>query len=152
MELKVVSLDRVYGPLSLEKLVQLAAQGRLSPHDQVRAAGTSTWHSVTDVPAVAASMPQPSMAQMAAEGGTDVDLTILRDGRPLDAPITVTRGKIKQRNVFAEMIPGDGPVFQDQIGEECHRDPAHKKGLSLRGKEARGTKKFKGQRGHGGIE
>jgi biopolymer transport protein ExbD len=74
LELRVVSLDRVYGPLSLEKLVQLAAQGRLSPHDQVRTAGTSAWHSITEVPAVAASMPQPSMAQMAADGGTAVDL------------------------------------------------------------------------------
>jgi len=73
LELRVVSLDRVYGPLSLEKLVQLAAQGRLSPHDQVRTAGTSTWFPITEVAAIAASMPQPSMAQTGAEGGTAVD-------------------------------------------------------------------------------
>lgn len=74
MELRVVSLDRVYGPLSLEKLVHLASQGRLSPQDQVRAVGTSTWHSIAEVAAIAASMPQPSMAQTTEEGGTAVDL------------------------------------------------------------------------------
>jgi biopolymer transport protein ExbD len=57
MELKVASLNRVYGPVTMEKLVHLATAGRISAHDMVRRAGTADWLLVTDVPALAASLP-----------------------------------------------------------------------------------------------
>jgi biopolymer transport protein ExbD len=74
MELKVVSLNRVYRPVPFDKLVQLATQGRLSPQDLVRPVGTETWYPVSEVPALAASLPQPVFARTAAEGGPVVDL------------------------------------------------------------------------------
>lgn len=58
MELKVVSLDRVYGPVPMEKLIRLASTGRIAAHDLVRPAGTTEWLRIADVPALAASVPQ----------------------------------------------------------------------------------------------
>jgi biopolymer transport protein ExbD len=74
MELKLISMDRVYSPVPFDKLVQLATQGRLSPDDLVRPVGTQTWYPVSEVPALAASLPQPALAQAAAEGGPVVDV------------------------------------------------------------------------------
>jgi len=73
MELKVVSLDRVYGPVPWDKLVQLAQQGRISAEDLVRQAGTEAWSRVDEVPALAASLPQPSLV-LTDEGGAAVEL------------------------------------------------------------------------------
>lgn len=71
MELKVVSLNRVYRPVPFDKLVQLAAQGRLSANDQVRPLGTETWYPVTEVPALAAALPEP--ASVAAGGPVEIE-------------------------------------------------------------------------------
>jgi biopolymer transport protein ExbD len=57
MHLKVVSLDRVYGPVDINKLVALAAQGRIAPGDLVRPASGGDWIPVTQVPAIAAALP-----------------------------------------------------------------------------------------------
>jgi len=57
-ELKIVSLGRVYGPVPMGKLVRLAGAGRISAHDQVRPTGTAAWLAVTEVPALAAALPQ----------------------------------------------------------------------------------------------
>jgi len=58
MELKIVSLGRVYGPVPMDKLLCLAAAGRIAAHDMVRPVGATTWLLVTEVPALAASLPQ----------------------------------------------------------------------------------------------
>ena len=58
MDLKIVSLGRVYGPVPLEKLLRLAGAGRISAHDMVRPVGTTAWLLVTEVPALAATLPQ----------------------------------------------------------------------------------------------
>jgi biopolymer transport protein ExbD len=71
MDLKVVSLNRVYSPVPFDKLVQLAAQGRLSSQDQVRPVGTEAWYPVTDVPALAAALPEPPPA--AAAGAVEIE-------------------------------------------------------------------------------
>ena len=68
MQLKVVALDKVYGPVAMDKLIQLAAQGRLSPQDQVCNVGTDAWTAVADVPALAAAMPQAAVVGASITG------------------------------------------------------------------------------------
>jgi len=79
LELKIVSLDRVYGPVSLEQLVRLAAEGRVCAQDLVRKAGAQTWHRVADVPAIAASLPQEPIRKSLAAGSDSVDLGLDAD-------------------------------------------------------------------------
>lgn len=69
MQLKLVSTNKLYGPVPMDKLIQLASEGRLSPEDQVRAAGTETWYAVADVPALAGSLPKTAVVPSSAEGG-----------------------------------------------------------------------------------
>lgn len=54
MELKIVSLGRAYGPVTMDTLIRLAAEGRISADDMVRAAGTKTWQPLLEVPSLAA--------------------------------------------------------------------------------------------------
>ncbi|MBN2578155.1 MAG: biopolymer transporter ExbD [Pirellulales bacterium] len=54
MELKVVSLGRVYGPVPMETLIRLATEGRISAEDLVRPAGATDWQPLTQIPALAA--------------------------------------------------------------------------------------------------
>ena len=68
MELKVVSLGRVYGPVPLETLVKLATGGRISADDLVRPSRTQAWLRVTDVPALAACLRQASSVGQDIEG------------------------------------------------------------------------------------
>jgi len=62
-ELKVVSLNRVYGPVDLGSLVRLAAQGRLSPRDMVRAVGVREWTPLAEVPQIAGALPQRRVSE-----------------------------------------------------------------------------------------
>ena len=73
LELKIVSLDRSYGPLPLSALVRLATEGRIAPQDLVRPAGTQQWHRVDEVPALAAALPRRAAGEAAGEGGEAVD-------------------------------------------------------------------------------
>jgi len=54
MELKVVSLGRVYGNVPLDTLVRLAMEGRISADDQVRPKGTKEWQAAGEFPGLAA--------------------------------------------------------------------------------------------------
>ena len=72
-ELRVASLKRTYAAVPLETLVRLAAEGRLSPQDEVRAVGSETWAPVTDVPALAAGMPTRGEAVAEIEFELDAD-------------------------------------------------------------------------------
>ncbi len=62
MELRLVTLGRDYGPLPMSKLVRLATAGRLAPHDMVRPVGTTAWLLLTEVPPLAAALPQATEA------------------------------------------------------------------------------------------
>jgi biopolymer transport protein ExbD len=86
MELKVVSLGRVYGPVPVDKLVQLAQQGRISAEDLVRPVGTETWYRADEVPALAASLLQPSLV-LSTEGGPAVDLAADADSLRAILPV-----------------------------------------------------------------
>jgi biopolymer transport protein ExbD len=68
MELKVVSLDRVYRPVPMETLVRLATEGRISAEDLVRPAGTEAWCRVDQVPSLAAGLPRRAGAEPGAAG------------------------------------------------------------------------------------
>jgi biopolymer transport protein ExbD len=70
MELKVVSLGKVYGPVRMETLVRLACGGRISADDQVRRSGEPIWMPVTEIPALAACLRQASVA------GPDIEAEI----------------------------------------------------------------------------
>ncbi|MCR4415593.1 MAG: GYF domain-containing protein, partial [Thermoguttaceae bacterium] len=70
MELKVVSLGKVYGPVRMDTLIRLASGGRISADDQVRRSGEQTWMPVTEVPALAACLRQASVA------GPDIEAEI----------------------------------------------------------------------------
>jgi len=59
MELKVAALDKIYGPVAMDKLIELAVQGRITPDDLVRPVGTKDWVRATDVPALAESVRRP---------------------------------------------------------------------------------------------
>jgi biopolymer transport protein ExbD len=61
MELKIVSIDKVYGPVPMDTLVRLAGGGRISADDLVRPVRSQTWLKVTEVPALAACLPQRAM-------------------------------------------------------------------------------------------
>jgi len=56
MHLKIVSQDKLMGPLPLETLVAMAAQGKISPEDLVRPGGSRAWLRVTEVPELAARL------------------------------------------------------------------------------------------------
>ena len=101
MELKIVSLGRVYGPVPLDKLLRLAAAGRISAHDMVRPVGTSAWLLVTEVPALAASLPQ--------RGSSREDLE--REAEPAGGWIT-TPGRWLWGDVEMEMTPMIDVTFQ----------------------------------------
>ena len=90
MELKVVSLGRVYGPVPIETLVRLAGGGRISTQDLVRPVGAPTWLRVTEVPSLAACLPQPSVA------GKDLEMD-------LDAGTKWVAPKPRRRAEEAEM-------------------------------------------------
>lgn len=74
MELKVVSLDRVYGPVPMETLTRLARGGRIAADDLVRRRGTQAWIAVLEVPVLAACLPQASAA------GKDLDSELSGSG------------------------------------------------------------------------
>jgi len=59
MHLRIVSQNKLLGPLSLEVLVQMAAQGRICAEDLVRPGGSRTWLRVTEVPELAARLVAP---------------------------------------------------------------------------------------------
>jgi len=61
MELKIVSMGKVYGPVPMETLIRLASGGRISSDDLVRPAKSQTWLKVTEVAALAACLPQRAM-------------------------------------------------------------------------------------------
>lgn len=98
MELKVVALDRVYGPVPMEKLVQLATEGRISPHDLVRAPGTQAWQTVTEVPALAASLPQSAMAMAAGQDAAEMDVDA-------GAGWTLRKGEKEPEDAEMDMAP-----------------------------------------------
>jgi biopolymer transport protein ExbD len=58
MDLKVVALDRVYARVPRETLSRWALEGRIAQADLVRPSGAEAWVSVTEVPWLAASLPQ----------------------------------------------------------------------------------------------
>ena len=58
LDLKVVALGRVYRRVALGKLVDWAMEGRIATANMVCPAGSDDWHSVLDVPELAASLPQ----------------------------------------------------------------------------------------------
>ena len=59
MHLKIVARDQLLGPLPLERLVEMAAAGQISPEDLVRPGGSRAWIRVTEVPELAARLPRP---------------------------------------------------------------------------------------------
>ncbi len=61
MELKIVSMGKVYGPVPMETLIRLASGGRISADDLVRPVKSQTWLKVTEIPALAARLPQRAM-------------------------------------------------------------------------------------------
>jgi biopolymer transport protein ExbD len=61
MQLRIVSMDKVYGPVPMDTLVRLASGGRISADDMVRPVNSQTWLKVTEVPALAACLPQRAM-------------------------------------------------------------------------------------------
>jgi len=101
MELKIVALGRVYGPVALEKLLRLAAAGRIAAHDMVRPAGASAWLLVTEVPALAARLPQR------ASNVEDLD----REIEPAGGWIT-TPGRWQGDDVEMDMTPMIDVTFQ----------------------------------------
>jgi len=74
MHLKVVSLDRTYGPVPMGKLVKLATQGRIVPDDLVRPTDSDVWVRVADVPALAAVLPQPVAVYADDAGPESIDM------------------------------------------------------------------------------
>jgi biopolymer transport protein ExbD len=59
MHLKIVAQDQLIGPLPLEVLVEMAANGEISPQDLVRPGGSQAWIRVTEVPELAARLAVP---------------------------------------------------------------------------------------------
>jgi len=100
MELKVVSLDRVYGPVPMETLVRLAAEGRVAPEDLVRPSGTRQWHRVEDVPVLAAAM--PLSATLVAEEEEGAEEFELDEAGGAWTPITKAR---RHEEATMEMAP-----------------------------------------------
>lgn len=67
LELKIVALDRVYSDVPDKTLIAWAMQGRISPDDLVRRVGSQHWHSVRDVPELAAHLPHGLAREPAGE-------------------------------------------------------------------------------------
>jgi biopolymer transport protein ExbD len=59
MHLKIVAKDQLLGPLPLETVIQMAAEGRLSADDLVRPGGYRGWLRVTEVAELAAHLQMP---------------------------------------------------------------------------------------------
>lgn len=62
-------------------------------------------------------------AHLRGKEGTKVTLSIARDGKPLPAPITLTRAKIHQLSVFEKMLPGNiGYVALTVFGKDTTKE------------------------------
>jgi carboxyl-terminal processing protease len=69
---------------------------------------------------------QQASTRLRGKTGTQVRLSIERDGKPLAAPITITRAEIHQLSVYERMLPGnlgyvDLTVFGRDTGSELAR-------------------------------
>lgn len=73
LDLKVVSLGRVYHRVALGKLVTWAMEGRIAKGDLVCPTGTDRWQSVLDVPELAASLPRGVTRQDAADDDNNAE-------------------------------------------------------------------------------
>jgi len=66
---------------------------------------------------------QQASSRLRGTAGTVVHLSILRDGKPLDGPIAITRAQIHELSVYQKMLPGkigyvDLTVFGRDTGSE----------------------------------
>lgn len=68
MHLKIVAQNKLLGPLPLEILVQMAAEGRICAQDLVRPGGSRTWLRVTEVPELAARLVAPPTTEPVPAG------------------------------------------------------------------------------------
>ncbi|HLI95834.1 MAG TPA: S41 family peptidase [Candidatus Baltobacteraceae bacterium] len=69
---------------------------------------------------------QQASSKLRGKEGTQVQLSIERDGKSLAAPITITRAEIHQLSVYEKMLPGkigyvDLTVFGRDTGSELER-------------------------------
>jgi len=69
---------------------------------------------------------QQASQRLRGKAGTQVQLTIEREGKTLSAPIAITRAEIHQLSVYAKMLPGkigyvDLTVFGRDTGDELTR-------------------------------
>lgn len=69
LDVRIVATSRQYAAVPMHQVMQWAAEGRLTPQDYVRAAGTTAWLKVADVPLLASQLPDldpPDRAAMTA--------------------------------------------------------------------------------------
>jgi carboxyl-terminal processing protease len=69
---------------------------------------------------------EQASARLRGKAGTQVQLTIERDGKPLAAPLAITRAEIHQLSVYEKMLPGkigyvELTVFGRDTGDELTR-------------------------------
>lgn len=76
------------------------------PADRAGIQQDDTITAIDGTPTKGMSIDQAS-SHLRGKEGTKVTLSIVRDGKPLLAPITVTREKIHQLSVFERMLPGN---------------------------------------------
>lgn len=115
MHLKLVAKDQLLGPLRLETVVQMAAEGRLSPDDLVRPGGYRGWLRVTEVPELAAHLPVAPPAEPSSrtarqsvlqESGGPVAPVATAEDEPVEAraPIRLARRRVEEEAAM-EMAP-----------------------------------------------
>jgi carboxyl-terminal processing protease len=69
---------------------------------------------------------EQASARLRGKAGTQVELTIQRDGKQLSTPVSITRAEIHQLSVYEKMLPGkigyvDLTVFGRDTGSELER-------------------------------
>lgn len=80
---------------------------------------------IDGTPTKGLSLEQAS-GRLRGKAGTQVQLTIERDGKPLPAPLAITRAEIHQLSVYEKMLPGkigyvELTVFGRDTGDELTR-------------------------------
>src|SRR5687767_6251214 len=107
MDLKVMALDRVYPRVPKETLSQWAMEGRIAQGDQVRATGTESWQSISQVAWLAASMPAGIFGTATTAGEADADLEV-----DYAAQWVARRSKKKYEEAEMDMTPMIDVTFQ----------------------------------------
>ena len=101
MHLRIVSQNKLMGPLPLDVLVQMAAEGRICAEDLVRPGGSRTWLHVTEVPELAARLAASPVAEPSPPLDDDADLAEAGDAR---APLRIGRRR-RYEEAAMDMAP-----------------------------------------------